>query len=296
MAELVLLVMTEKGFGVARRLISEVPNLVSMVVIGKDPAVANDYSREIAQYCQQHSIAYCFRGEEPPIDKDTYLFVVSWRWMVDHPANRLIIFHDSLLPKYRGFSPLVNMLINGETLIGVSAVFGADMYDRGAIVGQRSTEISYPIKIAEAIKINSGNFEALAVELALIIAQGKDLSSQPQDDASASYSLWRDDEDYFVDWNQCARLIKRFVDAVGYPYLGAKTRTSTNDIVLLDEVDVVEDVDCELRQCGKVIFIEDGCPVVICGSGLLKIRQARVVSEDGPKEYLPLIRFRTRFQ
>jgi methionyl-tRNA formyltransferase len=46
---------------------------------------------------------------------------ISWRWMLK--VSNLIVIHDSLLPKYRGFSPLVNMLINGEDTLGVTVLF-----------------------------------------------------------------------------------------------------------------------------------------------------------------------------
>ena len=76
---------------------------------------------------------------------------VSWRWMIKHPKNKLIVFHDSILPKYRGFAPLVNMLINGEKEIGVSAIFGADEYD-SEIISEKTT-ISYPIKIQKPFRL-----------------------------------------------------------------------------------------------------------------------------------------------
>ena len=41
-------------------------------------------------------------------------------------SENLIVFHDSLLPKYRGFAPLVSQLINGEEYLGVTAIFTND--------------------------------------------------------------------------------------------------------------------------------------------------------------------------
>ena len=46
----------------------------------------------------------------------------------------MIIFHDSLLPKYRGFAPLVNSLINQEKEIGVTAIKASQNYDEGDTV------------------------------------------------------------------------------------------------------------------------------------------------------------------
>ena len=46
---------------------------------------------------------------------------------------------------------------------------------------------------------------------------------------------------------------------------------------------------------GKVIFVEQGCPIVICGSGLLKITDASFVETNLSSQFLPLKKFRTRF-
>jgi methionyl-tRNA formyltransferase len=53
--------------------------------------------------------------------------------------------HDSLLPKYRGFAPLPNALINGEREVGVTALFASEEYDMGDIVCQRRLAVEYPM-------------------------------------------------------------------------------------------------------------------------------------------------------
>ncbi|MEF1295856.1 methionyl-tRNA formyltransferase, partial [Vibrio parahaemolyticus] len=58
---------------------------------------------------------------------------------------------------------------------------------------------------------------------------------------------------------------------------------------------VVQDVVCEHRHVGKVIFVENGCPVVICGKGLLKITKAVVKEENQVRDFLPINKFRMKF-
>ena len=53
------------------------------------------------------------------------IFVVSWRYMIPSTIyNKAKIgsylFHDSLLPEYRGFSPTVWSIINGKKYTGVT--------------------------------------------------------------------------------------------------------------------------------------------------------------------------------
>ena len=103
--------------------------------------------------------------------------------------------------------------------------------------------------------------------------------------------MWLDQEDYFIDWQWSAEKIKRFVDAVGFPYDGAKARLNEK-VIKLEVVQVVDDVYVEHRErhIGKVIFI-DTAPIVVCTSGLLKLLTITDVSGQ------PLnINFRSRFK
>ena len=49
--------------------------------------------------------------------------------------------HDSLLPAYAGFSPLIWALINGEPEVGVTAHLMDDELDAGDIVLQRAVPV-----------------------------------------------------------------------------------------------------------------------------------------------------------
>jgi methionyl-tRNA formyltransferase len=251
---------------------------------------------EIQALCEKHEVAYAYREKGQKIPDTSYVFAVSWRWIINHPQNKLVVFHDSLLPKYRGFAPLVNMLLNKEEEIGVTALLGSSEYDRGDIIAQQSSKILYPIKIEEAIKLNTENYKALAEKVIAKIASSQTLDATPQNEAEATYSIWRDNDDYFINWATDANDIKSFVDALGSPYKGAQTRTQNDEIIVIQDVQVVDDIQCEIRHTGKVIFVRDGLPTVICGKGLLKITNAYVVTKSGQENYLPLKKFRTRFR
>lgn len=295
MYNIVLFAMSQKGLCVVEHIATMNPSLIKFVVIGRDFRTQIDYGEAISQICERYGIPYYFRGTEPEAFKSNFIFAISWRWIITHPEKKLIIFHDSLLPKYRGFAPLVNSLINGEERIGVTAMFGCEKYDRGEIIGSEASTLSYPVKILQAIEENNKNYLRLVERITHKIAQGEDLQSIPQDERDATYSIWRDEGDYVIDWNCDASTIKRLIDAVGYPYLGAKTCTSKNETVVITDAEVVEDVVCEVRHVGKVIFVEKGMPVVICGTGLLCITEASVCVDGVARSLLPINAFRIRF-
>ncbi len=58
-----------------------------------------------------------------------------------------INLHPSLLPKYRGASPLQSALLNGETKSGISTMFVAEKMDAGDILLQQEIEIPLDLDI-----------------------------------------------------------------------------------------------------------------------------------------------------
>lgn len=284
--------MTQKGFDVLNSLIkNQQTQFVDFICIGIDANLEDDFSDKIKELCEIHTITYFFKESlsERVLNSDFYI-AISWRWLLD--LSNLIIIHDSILPKYRGYAPLVNMLINGEKEIGATALFASNEYDKGDILAQEKIAIQYPITIAEAITV-VGN---LYIELVnQIIRQSLLNSFQPkqQNEKEATYSLWLDQEDYFIDWNWSAEKIKRKVDACGFPYDGAKTILE-NDIIIIEKVEVEQDVQIENRTVGKVIFVKENCPVIVCGKGLLRLTVAKNVNTK--ENILPLSKFRLKFK
>jgi methionyl-tRNA formyltransferase len=285
-----LFLMTQKGFLVLENLLkSNHKNVISFVCVGIDKEVQNDFSEEIVSLCKLNSIVYYFRNEllENEIAAD-YNIAISWRWMLD--VSNLIVLHDSILPKYRGFAPLVNMLINGENEIGVTALIASDEYDKGDILLQIKKNISYPLKIVDAIELISELYCIISINI-IESMLGDQIILTKQNDSAATYSLWLDNDDYFIDWNWDADKIKRKIDACGFPYLGAKTNME-NQVIIIKEVDIVQDVEIENRTVGKTIFFTEGCPIIVCGKGLLKITDAYY--QNSNESIFPLKKFRIK--
>ncbi len=289
-----LLLMTQKGLEVLNALLNNgYKDIVNLVVIGKDANVTNDFSDDIALVCKQHNVDFSWHKDDYRLISD-YTLAVSWRWLVkDVETTKLIVFHDSLLPKYRGFSPLVNCLINNEKTIGVTCLFATEDYDKGAIIFQEAINITYPIKIKEAIEQVAKLYTILALKVLNHLKVYKTLPSQLQDESKASYSLWRNENDYFIDWYKDADYIKRCVDALGTPFLGAKCYVN-DAVVTINEATVVDDVFVENRDVGKVIFNNKGKPVIVCGKGLLQIDDA--IFDTTKESFIPIKKFRIRLK
>ena len=292
MKKVVLFLMSRKGYEVLSHFIEMFGNTnISFVVGAEDANVKQDYYKEIKELCAEKGIVFFDRKEQFTINTD-HIIAISWRWLIKQEDAKLIVMHDSLLPKYRGFAPLVNYLVNGEKKIGVTALFASDEYDKGDIIAQSSTAINYPIKINDAINTISNCYKELIEEVGKKIISGQQIGSKKQNEQDASYSLWLDDNDYDINWNLDAAEIKRFIDATGFPYSGAATYMDGKKM-RVPEAEVIPDLVIENRKPGKIIFIRDEKPVIVCGKGLLQILS--LIDDATTQEMLPLKRFRIRF-
>jgi methionyl-tRNA formyltransferase len=284
--------MTQKGFEVLNALIDrKLQSVISEIVVGRDKNIDNDFANEIISLCKQENIKHFERSEDYQVLSD-YSIAISWRWLIPDNKSKLIVLHDSLLPRYRGFAPLVNMLINKEKEIGVSAIFASEEYDKGDIIAQSSTKINYPITISDAIDLISQNYIELVIKIFVALDKGDEIIAVQQNDKFATYSLWRDEEDYIINWQKDSDEILNFINAVSTPYKGAATFINGLQKVRILEVELESDVRIENRDVGKVIFIKNNFPVIVCGSGL--VRLLKVIDDKTQEDLLPLKNFRIR--
>lgn len=283
-----LYLLGEKAYFTLKSIKLDFLSLLNCVIIGNDKNVLNDYSNDIKKYCETNNISYLFQNKTIEKSSADYSIAIGWRWLIKD-NSKLIVFHDSILPRLRGFNPLVTSLINGDNEVGVSILFGTEDFDRGEIIIQKKIQINYPVKIKAAIEQVSLLYGEGINELIYKLKSGV-VDSCPQDELLATYSLWRDEADYIIDWNNSAEYIKRFIDAVGYPYKGAYTTWNNIKLYIKDSI-LVEDVFIENRTPGKVLFKKDDTFIIVCGSGLLSVKE--FFDENGQKR--ELVNFRLRF-
>ena len=142
-----------KGLLVLEHIIAS-NSLPYIVYADSDQGLADDSFDSIQDLCVQNNIRFC--KYSPSLDfsyfypEEFLAFAVGWRRLIDNLVCPLVVLHDSLLPKYRGFAPTVSQLINGEDHIGVSAFYASEDYDCGDIIVSRSCPVNHPCTIRNA--------------------------------------------------------------------------------------------------------------------------------------------------
>lgn len=285
--------MSEKGYRSLTGIVESFGSgVIDFIVYAKDKNVQQDYTNEIKNVADVNNIRIYEKSDDYVI-KSKYIIAISWRWLIPiNSENILITLHDSLLPKYRGFAPLVNQLLNKEPYIGVTAIVSDTEYDKGGIITQSKTKVNYPIRIKDAIAEVSVLYVDVLKNVIRHAIENESLKTTTQNESEATYSLWRDEEDYNIDWNKSSSEIRSFIFALGFPYKGASAYILNKKIRIHDAIEF-NDLVVVNRDVGKVIFMENNFPVVVCGKGLLKITEATY--DESGESALPLNKFRIRF-
>lgn len=138
------------------------------------------------------------------------------------PPLGCINLHPSLLPKYRGASPIQAAIADGMAETGVTIMYQSEELDAGDIILQRRVPIE-PEDTAHTLGARLAEVGAQAlVEALRLIAEGK-APRIPQDPSQATYVGKLKKEDGRIDWTRPAAALVNFVRAID-PWPSAYTR------------------------------------------------------------------------
>ncbi|MEV0392060.1 methionyl-tRNA formyltransferase [Polymorphospora rubra] len=155
------------------------------------------------------------------------IVATNWRTWIPpaifkQPRYGTLNVHDSLLPAYAGFSPLIWALINGEPEVGVTAHIMDDELDAGDIVLQRAVPVGPTDTTTDLFHRTLALFGPITLDGLALIASGRTDWAR-QDRSKASFFHKRSIEDSRIDWTWPAEDLERLVRALSDPYPNAFT-------------------------------------------------------------------------
>jgi methionyl-tRNA formyltransferase len=189
--------------------------------------------------------------------------------IIDIPKYGIINVHASLLPKYRGASPIQSAILNGDKETGVTIMLIDDKMDTGPMLGQRTITIT-----------DNDNFESLHDKLSML---GSDLLSETlskyingeikpvaQNESEATYCKILNKEDGKIDWNKSAEEIERQIRAFN-PWPGSFTFWEGKQLRIIKALDI----KVIGNKIGEVFKTNDGIGVK-CGKDALEILELQL--------------------
>jgi methionyl-tRNA formyltransferase len=243
----------------------EVTAVVSNFTAGRS---RNARKLEIAEVAEQHNIPVMLPTHLGNIKDDIKEFNAGFGVLVAYgriiPAEILDIFphgiiniHPSLLPEYRGSTPIEQAILDGKKETGSSIMRLVNEMDAGPIYAQSKLEL----RGDETKEILAKNLLDLGSELLIdnlpAILDGS-LQPKSQDNSKATYTKLLDKEDGLVNQKKPAEDIERQIRAfAGFP----KSR------VILNSQDII------ITKARVAKDKSDGDLILQCSPGFLEVQE-----------------------
>jgi methionyl-tRNA formyltransferase len=177
--------------------------------------------------------------------------------IIDIFPKGIINLHPSLLPKYRGPTPIEQVILDGVKETGVSIMQLTAKMDAGPVFMQEKLSLAGNEQKAELAEKLLELGSRIMLEVLPKILDGS-LEPEPQNDANATYTQLLKKEDGSVEWHKPAEVIERQVRTfLGFPKSRAK---------ILDQEVIITKVRIANSK-------EDGYLVLECQPGWLEIQE-----------------------
>ena len=187
--------------------------------------------------------------------------------ILDIPAFGCLNIHPSLLPKYRGPTPIPAAILAGDDDTGVTIILMDAGLDMGPVLSQLIVEIE-PRDTTELLSAKLAQAGARLLVETLPLWFDKLLTPQPQHKNTASYTRRITKEDGEIDWRLPAEVIWRRVRAF-YPWPVCYTWWRGRLLRIIEAVPLHKE---GVAVTGKVSALPSGLPAsagVDTGDGIL---------------------------
>jgi|TARA_Y100000031_G_scaffold147908_2_gene183495 methionyl-tRNA formyltransferase len=170
------------------------------------------------------------------------------------PEFKSLNLHPSLLPKYRGPSPIQNAILNNDKTTGVTLMLMDQKMDHGPIVAQEQITITPDDDYSTLEKKLAHQAAELLIKTLPLYFQGK-IKPQAQDESKASYTKTLTRQDGQIDWSQKAQVIERKIRAF-YPWPGAWTEFNNQRVKVLKAKVIKEKQPASLATGQNYLLLE----------------------------------------
>jgi len=210
--------------------------------------------------------------------------------ILDLPKYGSVNIHPSLLPNYRGPSPIQFAILNGDSKTGVSIILMNGKMDEGPILAQEIVEIEKDetakslenklSKIASKLLIKTLNYWIVFKEMPK--SARNFILPQQQDDSQAIYTKILTKEDAKIIWNKTAdeldRQIRAFVPWPGsFTIFKEKTVNEGNEKIKALKILKANVLELQTKkELGEVFLTDKKELAVQTGKNCLIIQQLQI--------------------
>lgn len=197
--------------------------------------------------------------------------------LLELPRFGCINVHASLLPKYRGASPIQWAVINGETKSGVTIMHMAEKMDEGDIILSREVELS-PEETAGSLHDKLAQLGGPALLEAMKLLETGCAPRTVQNGEEATYVRMLDKAMGNLNFRQPAEYLERFIRGLN-PWPSAYTKLDGKTIKFWKAKTLPADrlsKEARTAEPGTVVMVERDGFGVLTGDGILFVTELQM--------------------
>jgi methionyl-tRNA formyltransferase len=196
--------------------------------------------------------------------------------LLDTPKIGTINVHPSLLPKFRGASPIQSAVLAGEAKTGVTIMEMVLAMDAGGVIKVQDFDLPPDMTYGELERKLIDVAKPLLKDVILDIEKNQKIISTPQEESKATFTKKIFAENSFIDWNLKSKQLVDFIRGMN-PKPGARFFINLNHAKVLLKVFKAEAFSCSPKNPGQVIFFDEKNGLVISTSdGALSILEVQL--------------------
>ena len=209
-----------------------------------------------------------------------YLFILEGD-VLSLAKKYAVNIHGSLLPRYRGRTPTVWAVINGENEVGVTAHLMNELCDDGDIIKQEVLTIG-PEETAG--QVDDRFFEMYPGFVASVVddMESGNMQTKKQDTSRATYFGRRTPDMGEINWDWQKERIHNWVRAQAQPWFPGAFTYNGEDKIINNRISFSDLGFNYEQEDGLVIAVENGKPIVKTPNGAVRLEE--IVYEGELKE------------
>ena len=179
-----------------------------------------------------------------------------------------INLHASLLPNYRGASPIQESLLNDDSFTGVTSMLMEEGLDSGDILGFQYLKITRTMEVSEAFE----KLSHIAAQLTITTLDNfENINAIKQNESLVTFCKKIKKDDGLVDFGDAKKLFLKYKAYSYWPGVFLSSELKLKDIELNEEL--------SQNNEGEILEINKDFILIGCKKGSLKIKTLQAPSK-----------------